>query len=121
LASIINGIEKKQWNQGMRWAILGSFSEYNEDFEMKRASLTDEQREALACEPDGIEVEDPDTHKIYVLADADLHRRAMRALTDQEDREAIQAGIEDMEAGRVVSFEDVDRRIRAKLEQQQSN
>jgi predicted DNA-binding antitoxin AbrB/MazE fold protein len=28
---------------------------------------------------------------------------------------AIQAGIDDMEAGRVVAFEDVDARIRAKL------
>ena len=86
---------------------------------MKRAFLTDEQREALALEPSGIEVEDPQTQKVYVLADADFYRRAKQALARQEDREAIQAGIEDMEAGRVVSFEEVDRRIRAKLTQQQ--
>ncbi len=86
---------------------------------MKRPSLTDEQREALALQPAGIEVEDPNTQRVYVLTDAELHRRAMQALTNQEDREAIQAGIADLEAGRVVSFEEVDRRIRAKLEQQQ--
>jgi predicted DNA-binding antitoxin AbrB/MazE fold protein len=36
--------------------------------------------------------------------------------TDEgEDTAAIRAGIDDMEAGRVVAFEDVDARIRAKL------
>jgi predicted transcriptional regulator len=83
---------------------------------MNRTSLTEEQREALALQPDGIEVEDPETRKVYVLADAELHRRALEALANQEDREAIQAGIADMEAGRVLPFEEVDRRIRAKLE-----
>ncbi len=87
--------------------------------QMKRAFLTDEQREALALEPSGIEVEDPATQKVYVLADADIYRRAVEALARDEDRKAIQAGIDDMEAGRVVSFDDVDRRIRAKLGREQ--
>lgn len=86
---------------------------------MNRTTLTDEQREALVLQPEGIEVEDPKTQKLYVLADVELHRRAIEALTRQDDREAIHAGIADMEAGRVVSFEEVDRRIRAKLEKRQ--
>ena len=86
---------------------------------MKRPSITDEQREALNERPEGIEIEDPQTKRVYVLADAELHRRAVEALSHQRDREAIQAGIDDLEAGRVISFEDVDRRIRAKLTQNQ--
>jgi predicted transcriptional regulator len=82
---------------------------------MKRTFLTNEQREALLAEPTGIEVEDAQTNKLYVLADAELHRQALQALNDLKDREAIRAGIADMEAGRVVAFEEVDRRIRRKL------
>ena len=77
--------------------------------------LSDEQRRALDQEPGGIEVEDSQTQRMYVLADAEVHHRAMRALKQREDHEAIQAGIDDMEAGRVVPLEEVDRRIREKL------
>jgi predicted transcriptional regulator len=80
-----------------------------------KASLSDEQRRALDQQPDGIEIEDERTRKVYVLTDAELHRRAIEALRKQEDAQAIQAGIDDMEAGRVVSFDEVDRRIRGKL------
>ena len=82
---------------------------------MNRAFLTDEQRQAPALGSSGNEVEDPETQKAYVPADVDFYRRAMEALAHQEDREAVQAGIEDIEAGRVASFEDVDRRIPAEL------
>lgn len=60
-------------------------------------------------------MEDAQTRQRYVLVDQGLHERAMQALQQQEDREAIQAGIRDMEAGNVVPFEEVDARIRAKL------
>lgn len=80
-----------------------------------RAPLSDDQRRALDQQPDGIEVEDQQTQRVYVLTDAHLHRRAMQALQKQEDNAAIQAGIDDMEKGRVLSFEEVDRRIRKKL------
>jgi predicted transcriptional regulator len=82
---------------------------------MSGTLLSDEQRSALSDRPEGIEVEDPQTRRVYVLADAELHRRALRALQETEDRAAIQSGIDDMEAGRVVPFEEVDRRIREKL------
>jgi len=77
--------------------------------------ISDEQRQALRQHPDGIEMEDVQMQKVYVLTDADLHRRAMLALRREEDHAAIQAGIDDMEAGRVLPFEEVDRRIREKL------
>ena len=82
---------------------------------MQRASLTEEQRQALHEQPSGIEIEDPQNNKLYILVEAQMHLEAMRALTERKNREAIRAGIADMEAGRVVSFEEVDRRIRAKL------
>ena len=80
-----------------------------------KVSLSDEQRLALDQQPEGIEVEDSQTQKVYVLTDAEVHRRAMQALKRQEDRDAIQAGIDDMEAGRVIPLEEVDRQIRKEL------
>ncbi|MFQ5734145.1 MAG: hypothetical protein ACE5KM_19590 [Planctomycetaceae bacterium] len=80
-----------------------------------RTIISDEQRQALDQQPEGVEVEDPLTQRVYVLTDVGMHRRAMQALQRQDDRAAIQAGIDDMQAGRVVPFEDVDRIIRDKL------
>lgn len=60
-------------------------------------------------------MEDEQTRQRHVLVDQRLHDRAMLALKRQEDLAAIQAGTDDMEAGNVVAFEDVDARIRAKL------
>ena len=42
--------------------------------------LSKEQRQALDRQPEGIEVEDAETQKVYFLTDAELHRRAMQAL-----------------------------------------
>jgi predicted transcriptional regulator len=78
--------------------------------------LSEDQRQALRDHPGGpIPVEDEQTRQRYVLVDQGLHDRAMQALQQQEDLAAIQAGINDLEAGNVVSFEEVDARIRAKL------
>ena len=42
-------------------------------------------------------------------------QRVWVTMHEGEDLAAIRAGIDDMEAGHVVTFEDVDARIRAKL------
>ena len=42
-------------------------------------------------------------------------QRVWVTMNEGEHLAAIQAGIDDMQAGRVVPFEDVDARIRAKL------
>lgn len=81
-----------------------------------KAPLSEEQRQALSQQPEGIEVEDQQTQKVYFLTDAQLHRRALQALQRQEDHDAIQAGIEDMQAGRVVPYEEVSRRLRKHLQ-----
>lgn len=78
--------------------------------------LTDDQRRTLRNHPKGpVPVEDEQTHKVYVIVDQEMHLKAMEALREQEDVLATQAGIDDMEAGRVVSFEEVDARIRERL------
>ena len=78
--------------------------------------LSEEQRQALAALEGGpIEVEDEQTHKVYVLVDQDLHRRGMRALEEQEDLAAVRQGIEQMEAGLGQPLDEVDDEIRNKL------
>ena len=68
--------------------------------------LTDEQRAALKASPDGIECEDTQTRRLYCLVDAEVHRRAMLALQQMQDVAAIQQGITDMEAGRVMTIDE---------------
>jgi predicted transcriptional regulator len=83
---------------------------------MMMPKLSEDQREALRNHPSGsIVVEDEQTQQRYVLVERGIHERAMQALQQQEDLAAIPAGINDMEAGNVVTFEEVDARIRAKL------
>jgi hypothetical protein len=78
--------------------------------------LSEDQRRALIERPSGpVQVEDDQTHKVYVLVDLELHERAMEALRQQDDLAAIQAGIDDMEAGRIVPLEQADAEIRKDL------
>jgi predicted transcriptional regulator len=78
--------------------------------------LTEEMRAALKRQPGRpVRLEDEETQKVYVIIDDETHKRAMEALRQQEDVAAIQAGIDDMEAERVVPFEEVDARVRNKL------
>ncbi len=46
-----------------------------------------------------IKVEHPGTHAVYVLIDEETHRRAMRALQEQEDWQSIQRGLTEREQG----------------------
>jgi predicted transcriptional regulator len=78
--------------------------------------LSEPQREALRDRQGGVlPVVDDETKKRYVIVEEDLHARAMRALQAQEDIDAIQAGIKDMEAGRFVSLQETDAEIRKAL------
>jgi predicted transcriptional regulator len=72
-------------------------------------------REAVSSQPGGVEVCDEQTQRVYVLVEGELHRRALDALRQQEDIAAIQDGIDDMEAGRVVPLEEADRLLRDEL------
>jgi len=77
--------------------------------------LTQEQREAIRQNGCPIQVEDDETKKVYVLIDGDFHDRAAQALEESEARRAIRDGLDDLEAGRVAAFAEIDARIRKKL------
>jgi hypothetical protein len=69
--------------------------------------LTSEQREALKQSAGPIPVEDEQTHEVYFLVN--------RSTLENADRAAIRRGIADMEAGRVLTLEELDARIQNKL------
>ncbi|MEX2139148.1 MAG: hypothetical protein WD894_07805 [Pirellulales bacterium] len=73
--------------------------------------LTPEQREALDRSNGPVLVEDDETRRHYYLVD----EPTFRSIQQQEDLAAIRDGIADMEAGRVVTLDELDARIRARL------
>jgi predicted transcriptional regulator len=73
--------------------------------------LTPEQREALSQSDGPVLVEDGETNRVYFLVD----ESTLDTLQQQEDMTAIREGIADMEAGRMVTLEELDARIRARL------
>lgn len=77
--------------------------------------LNDELREALRQTGGTVEMQDDQSQKMYVLTESDVFHRAMQALQAQEDHAAIQAGIEAMEAGKVLTLDELDNQIRARL------
>jgi predicted transcriptional regulator len=76
--------------------------------------ITEEQRQALIAGHGEAQVEDDQTHNVYVIVEKDAHEQTLQALREQ-DIAAIQAGIEDMEAGRTVSLEEAAAEIRKEL------
>jgi hypothetical protein len=70
--------------------------------------LTNEQREALKEGAGLVPVEDDQTHQVYFLVD--------RITLGNADRDAIREGIADMEAGRVLTLDELDARIRSRIE-----
>jgi len=75
-------------------------------------SLPDELRRALAESPNGLRIEDEQTHSVYFMLDEETHRRAMLALREQEDWTSIQRGLAQREQGLGQSLEEVDAEIR---------
>ncbi|HEV2969691.1 MAG TPA: hypothetical protein VGY55_06855 [Pirellulales bacterium] len=73
--------------------------------------LTPEQCEALDRSEGPLPVEDERTHRVYYVVD----ETTLTSLRQQEDLAAIREGIADMEAGRVVTLEELDARIRTRL------
>lgn len=63
-------------------------------------NLTPEQRSALHASDGGpIQLRDEETSAIYVVVDAETHRRAMEALDRQRALESVRRGIAQMEEG----------------------
>ena len=59
-----------------------------------------------------IKVEHPGTRAVYVLIDEETHRRAMRALQEQEDWQSVQQGLTERERGLGQPLAEVDVEIR---------
>ena len=77
--------------------------------------LTEELREALRQSGGAVEVQDDQSNKLYVISESDVFHRAMQALQAQEDHAAIQSGIDALEAGNVLTLDELDARIRSRL------
>lgn len=73
--------------------------------------LTPEQCAALDRSNGPLAVEDERTNRVYYVVD----ESTFASLQQQEDIAAIHEGIADMEAGRVVTLDELDVRIRARL------
>lgn len=73
--------------------------------------LTSEQREALQQGGGPVPVEDDQTHQVYFLVD----QSTLEQWRQNGDREAIRRGIADLEAGRVLTLDELDARIQAKI------
>jgi predicted transcriptional regulator len=78
--------------------------------------ITIEQREALKQGAGPVRVEDDQTNRVYFLVDG----VTLDTLRQDADREAIRQGIADMEAGRVITLEELDARIQARIRRPQS-
>ncbi len=79
--------------------------------------LSEELANALhANGPDGLEVIDPATNRVYMIVDGDTYRQAVEALRRQIDRNAIAEGLAQMEAGKgkpaEQAFEEMRERMR---------
>jgi predicted transcriptional regulator len=73
--------------------------------------LTPEQCEALDRSDGPLAIEDERTHRVYCVVDEPTLAKLQR----QADVAAIREGIADMEAGRIVTLEELDARVRARL------
>ena len=74
--------------------------------------LSKELADALHASSDHeLEVFDPGTNRTYTIVDSVIHRQAMQALRRQQDRDAIEKGIAEMNAGKgtalVEAFDDI--------------
>lgn len=73
--------------------------------------LPDELREPLRQNPKEVRLEDEQTHAIYFVIDEETHRRAMRALKEEDDNAAVAEGLRQMERGEGRPLDEVDAAI----------
>lgn len=74
--------------------------------------LTSEQREALKQGAGPVPVEDEQTHEVYYLVD--------KLTLESADRDAIRKGVADMEAGRLLTLDELDARIQSRIRRSKS-
>ena len=74
--------------------------------------LPAELRQAIEQSPNGLRLEDEQTHAVYFVVDEETHRRAMRALQEQEDWQSVQRGLKEREQGLGQPLGEADAEIR---------
>jgi len=78
--------------------------------------LTDEQRQALADDPDHtVKVQDEQTQRVYVLVDEQWHVAARQALQREHDLAAIREGLRQADNGEGRPLAEAEADLRAKL------
>lgn len=78
--------------------------------------LTQELAAALHASGDnGLELVDPQTRRIYVLVESEMHQRAMQALDRQQSQAAIAEGLAQMQAGEGKPLDQAFADLRGKL------
>lgn len=79
-------------------------------------NLPKELSDALHSSSDSksLEIVDPSDNRIYFIVDDETHKKAMQALREQEDLEAIQEGIDQANRGETMPIEEFDARMRSK-------
>ena len=70
--------------------------------------LPAELRQAIRQNSAPLRLEDDQTHAVYVIIDEETHRRAMRALREQEDWQSVQRGLKQREQGLGQPLAEVD-------------
>lgn len=77
--------------------------------------LTREQTQAAEQHPGGIRCEGEGSAKTFILVEEDVMEQMKRALYRQDVLGSLAAGIADLKAGRTMSLEEADDRVRAEL------
>lgn len=79
------------------------------------AKLSKELSDAIQASGDeSLEVIDPQSNRSYFIMDDDTYQRALKALRQQVDHDAIAAGIAEMEAGEGQPIDEAFAQLRAK-------
>jgi predicted transcriptional regulator len=82
---------------------------------MNPQPLTADQTAALHANREKLPVINENTKQVYVVVEMDVHRRAMDALREKEQWEAIQEGLAQVEAGEAISVDEAFQQIRSEL------
>jgi hypothetical protein len=77
--------------------------------------LPDELRQAIQQSRNEVRLEDDQTHAVYVIVDEETHRRAMKALQEQEDWQSVQRGLANRANGREMPLAEADALMRKDL------
>lgn len=78
--------------------------------------LTPEQAEQLTQHPDGVECQADGSERTFVIVDAVIMRRMRAALYQKDVHASVSEGIADMEAGRIMTAADAEKRVHAECE-----